>query len=96
MALRVFGLWLLYSVVGALIVLMALGAGGDLGSESATSPTRFRTKLVSALSGAALAALLLCVFYPPRHQGALLLAGVHAWLVLSIWSWVWIARDLRR
>lgn len=52
--LRVFGLWLLYAVVG-IFMLAALSSHGDFSpGDSGSSPTRLRSKLVGGLSGVGL------------------------------------------
>jgi hypothetical protein len=98
---RTLGYWLLYATVGTLIVLMAIGGGGDLGSEDPKSPTRTRSKVVGACSGIGLAAMALGAYLvsdPEARPGPsrlILIAGIAAATIFSIWSWIWIAADLR-
>ena len=101
MVARTIGYWLLYATVGALIVLMAIGGGGDLGSEDPKSPTRTRSKVVGACSGIGLFAIALGAYLvsdPEARQDVarlILFAGIAVATVFSIWSWIWIAADLR-
>ena len=101
-ALRILGYWLLYATVGAVVVVMLFAGGGDLGSEDSRSPTRTRTKVVGALSGAALLVVALGAYLradsTARPEAALLLLGGGTLLavVFTLWAWVWIAQDLGR
>ncbi len=98
---RVAGYWLLYAVVGVLVVLMLVAGGGDLGSEDSKSPIRPRTKVVGAVNGIAVGVALLGL-YLTRDAAAnrtaaagLLYGGSAAVIVFGVWAWIWIARDLR-
>jgi hypothetical protein len=98
---RVLAYWLLYAVVGLLVIAMAIGGGGDLGSEDSSSPIRKRTKMIGAASGVALGLTLLGAYLlsdsAARTTVPTLLVSIAgpAAVVLTIWSWVAIARDLR-
>jgi hypothetical protein len=100
-SMRVLAYWLLYAVVGLLVIAMAMGGGGDLGSEDSSSPIRRRTKMIGAASGLALGVALLGAYLlsdaaaRPTIPTLLLAIGGPAAVVLTIWSWVAIARDLR-
>lgn len=102
MVARTLWLWLLYAVVGVVILVMAVGGGGDLGLDDTRSRTRFRTKLVGALSGVAIAVAALGAYLSndpqaiPTVPRLMVGVGMPAAVALSIWSWVWIADDLRR
>jgi hypothetical protein len=97
---RTIGYWAFYAVVGGLLLLMAMAGGGDLGSEDRNSPTRTRTKILAACSGAALgiAALGLYLSSDPRAAApwpaVLLWTGACVGIVLAMWSCRSIAADL--
>jgi hypothetical protein len=99
---RVLGYWAFYVVVGVVVVAMAIGGGGDLGSEDARSPIKTRTKVIGAFNGMALAALALGLYLRTdsavRSGVATMIVGVAApaALALTVWSLMAIARDLRR
>jgi hypothetical protein len=99
---RVFGFWLLYATVGLLVMVMAVGgAGGDLGSEDSSSPTRFRTKLVGALSGVWIGLALLGYYLLSAPAGraaaiAIFFLGLALAIGFVIWAWIWIADDLKK
>ena len=101
-ALEVFGLWLLYAVAGAIVGIAALATATiDLNSDS--SPTRFRTKVVAALSGAAIAvAIVGALLSRDPDVGdrdfvfSLVAGGGAIGGVLTLAAWVMIAVDLRR
>jgi hypothetical protein len=101
-ALRILGYWLLYATVGAVILLMLVAGAGDVGSEDSKSPTRTRTKVVGALSGAALLVVALGAYLrgdpSARAEAALLVfvVGVVLAVVFTAWAWLWLARDLGR
>ena len=99
---RALGYWLLYATVGALVVLMAIGGGGDLGSEDAKSPIRHRTKVMGAISGICLAVTAFGAYLLNDAEAtktwAWVMVGVcgPAAAVLSIWTFVRIVNDLNR
>ena len=100
---RVFGLWLLYATVGILLLVMIVGgAGGDMDHPTRDSPTRDRTKVLASASGAMFIVAALGFFLLrdpeaiPTWPRVMLFAGVPAGAILSVWSWVWIGRDLKR
>jgi hypothetical protein len=99
--LRVFGYWLLYTVVGVLVIAMVLGGGGDLGSEDERSPVAPRTKVIGACFGLALGAAILGWIVWRGRAGApwwaiaLVVAVGPVAFALGTWSWTRIARDLR-
>lgn len=98
---RVVGLWLFYATVGVVLVAMAIGTGGDLGSGASSSPTRLSTKLLGALSGVAFAVAGLGAYWRFADGArvslgtALLGAGAGLGALLSVVAMVLIARDLR-
>jgi hypothetical protein len=97
---RTLGLWLLYAFVGALIGLMLLAGGGDLGGDQSRSPTRTRTKLLGAASGLALAVAALGLYLSndptalPTWPRWMVWVGAPLGAALTPWTWAWIARDL--
>lgn len=98
--LRVFGLWLLYLLVG-FILLLALFAGADVGSgPDKDSPTGWAAKIVGALCGLAFAAAGLGMWMvgdpnaDPEAANILRTGGFAAAGVLTLLAWVLIARDL--
>jgi hypothetical protein len=100
MVVRVAGYWLLYAVVGVLIVVMIAAGGGDLGSEDTRSPIRTGTKLIGAINGVALGAALLGAYLTTNARASasaahsLLYGGTAAVLVFRVWAALRIARDL--
>jgi uncharacterized membrane protein len=101
-AMRVLGLWLLYATVGALLLVLAMAGGGDLSGDDRGSPTRLRTKAVGAASGVAIAIAALGAYLLtdsraiPTWPRIMVAAGAPLAVLLTIWAWIWIARDLRR
>lgn len=99
---RVAGYWILYAVVGVLVVAMLLAGGGDLGSEDSKSPIRPKTKVVGAVNGIAVGVAILGLYLTRdaaanRNAAAgLLYGGSVAAVVFGVWAWIWIARDLRK
>jgi hypothetical protein len=100
--LRTLGLWLLYATVGTALLVMALSAGGDLGSGGGRSPTRLRSKALAAASGAVLAIaglgwyLLHDPHALPTWPRRMVWFGVPVGVALAIGSWAWISADLTR
>jgi hypothetical protein len=100
-ALRVFGHWLVLHVAGVLLLIMVLGAAGDMSVDKRSRIT-LRTKTIATAAGAALALALLGGYLlgqPLTSLGTtaarLLLFGLGpVGLALSVWSWLRIARDL--
>jgi hypothetical protein len=91
------GYWLFYAVVGGIILLMAAGgAGGDLGNET-NRKVRSSTKVIGALSGAALGAGILGLLGDRALLVPKLLVyiGFPAALALTLWTWSRLATDLR-
>jgi len=101
-ALRVLGLWLLYALVGVLLVI-ALVATADpgLADGGGKSPTGWAAKLTGGLSGLGLGALGLGLFMAtdpgadPIWAFRLVVLGAGFGGVLAASCWVSIARDLR-
>lgn len=97
--LRMLGLWLLYAVVGILLV-----AGGDsAGIDEKRSPTRFRSKLVSTLSGFLLVvgAVGSYLMQDPRAGASetarlMTIGGFVLGPVAAFIAWAMIHRDLER
>ncbi len=100
--LRVLGLWLLYAVAGIVLAIAAVGNGSVDFDEEKRSPTRFRTKVVGALSGGLLAAGALgsVLMRDPdaAREMALTLAaaGWSTGALVTVVAWGMIARDLGR
>jgi drug/metabolite transporter (DMT)-like permease len=99
--LRIAGYWLLYAVVGVLVLLMLAVGGGDLGSEDAKSPIRQNTKVIGAINGLAIGCALVGLYLtrdPTASRTpamALLYGGGAAAALFGIWAWVRIAGDLK-
>jgi threonine dehydrogenase-like Zn-dependent dehydrogenase len=100
-ALRVSAHWLVLQVAGLLLLIMVLGAAGDMHVDKGSRIT-FRTKAIAAAAGAALAVALLGSYLlgQPLTSEGTMLARVLVFglgpvgLALSAWSWLRIARDL--
>jgi hypothetical protein len=91
---RVAGYWLLYAVVGVLVLLMLLGGGGDM-AEDTRSPIRTQTKILGAASGLLAGVAVLGGLATTPAGRWLLWLGAPSALIATVWSWVAIARDLR-
>jgi hypothetical protein len=102
MVLRVAGYWLLYAVVGVLVVAMLAAGGGDLGSEDARSPIRGGTKVIGAVNGIAIGATALGAYLVTDARASasaaagILYGGTALVLVFGVWAAVRIAGDLSR
>lgn len=98
---RIAGYWLLYAVVGVLVLLVMYVGGGDLGSEDSKSPIRHNTKVVGAINGLAIGVALVGLYLTldptaNRAPAAMMLYGGGACAaVFGVWAWVRIARDLK-
>lgn len=98
---RIAGYWLLYAVVGVLVVIMLFVGGGDLGSEDSKSPIRQNTKVIGAINGLAIGVMLLGLYMtrdPTSNRAlasTLFYGGGASALVVGVWTWLRIAGDLK-
>ncbi|MBX3160395.1 MAG: hypothetical protein KF773_30805 [Deltaproteobacteria bacterium] len=96
LGLRVCGYWLLYALVGVLVLAMLIAGAGDLGGGERNG-IRDNTKVIAAASGLALGAATLGLFGVPSPLLAKLLAyaGFPLAAALSVWAWARLDADLR-
>lgn len=94
------GRWLLYTLAGALLILMALGGGGELGPDRPKGSFRSMALSVAAVVMGVIGGVVLHAHRAGEPIGRYWpYASIAAWLLsgaLVVAAWVSIGRDIRR